>query len=351
MRIRYFRLYVPRGGENTPRILLPPRPSSGDVGVSAFHKSLWPEIVRRYQDGEEMKSIAEDLGIDRKTVYNVARRAGLPNRHVFDPSRTDRIVAAYAAGMPPTRIARSEEVSRSFVRAVAKRVGLPPREDWARKYPLNELAFDHPTPVGWWLIGLLAADGHIGTRDNLVALTQNERDIDVLHAFLAYVGCPDRPLIELRLSKQAALRAHHRRRAYAARVQSKYVCTALARYGITAQKTKTLVLSELAAKEPAVWLGILDGDGWVSDSGQRGRPLLAFYGTRALMTQCSAFWGARLSFQRVQAPTVFRHVGSLHGMRLHGANAIRAARILLASTPVSLERKRRSLEQIAELSG
>jgi hypothetical protein len=319
------------------------------VGVSPFHKALWPEIIRRYEAGEEMKAIAEGLGIDPKTVYNVARRAGLPNRHTFDSERTGRILSAYQAGTPVGEIARSEEVHRTYVRALAAKAGLPPRKDWGRRYPLRETAFDAPTPVGWWLVGLLAADGHIGSRDNLVALTQTEGDADVLLAFLAYLGCPNRPLTELRLSAEAASRTGPRQRAFAARVQSKYLCVSLAKYGITARKTRTLVLSKQAAKEPAVWLGLLDGDGWVALQGQRGRPLLSFYGTDAVMQQCSEFWGARLSFQRVSAPTVFRHVGLLHGMRLYGANATRAARILLASSPLSLKRKRRTLEEIAAL--
>jgi hypothetical protein len=319
------------------------------VGASRFHRSLWPEIIRRYQAGEEMKSIAEDLGIDRKTVYNVVRRAGLPNRHVFDAERRERILAAYESGAPVTDIAEMEGVHRTYVRNLAGRAGLPPRHDWARKYPLDETAFDTPSPVGWWLIGLLAADGHIGSRDNVVGLTQSRRDMDVLKAFLRYLGCPNRPLIELKRSPDAAGEAYVRQPAFAARVQSKYLCQSLAKYGITPKKTKTLVLSDDAAEQPGVWLGLLDGDGWVSTSGQRGRPLLSFFGTQAVMRQCSGFWGARLSFQRVAAPTVYRHVGSLHGIRVHGANATRAARILLAASPVSLERKRRSLEQIAAL--
>jgi hypothetical protein len=134
-------------------------------------------MIRRYEAGEEMKAIAEDLGIDRKTVYNVARRAGLPNRHIFDSERTGRIVAAYEAGVPPTEIAKEEGVNRTYVRKLASRAGLPPRQDWARKYPLDETAFDEPSPIGWWLVGLLAADGHIGARDNVVGLTQSARDI------------------------------------------------------------------------------------------------------------------------------------------------------------------------------
>jgi hypothetical protein len=35
------------------------------VGFSAFHRALWPEIIRRYKTGEEMKAIAENLA-DRR---------------------------------------------------------------------------------------------------------------------------------------------------------------------------------------------------------------------------------------------------------------------------------------------
>jgi hypothetical protein len=318
------------------------------VGVSAAQKEKWPEIVRLYQAGELMDEIAARVEVDRKTVYNVARRAGLPNRHRFDPARTTRIIAKYQAGRLTEDIAASENVHRSFVRKVARRAGLPARTNWRRRYPLDESAFDDPTAIGWWLVGLIAADGHIGSRDNLVALTQKEDDADVLHEFLDYLGCPDRPLTELRLSKAAATRTHSRTRAFAARVISKHLCDSLAKYGITPRKTMTLKLSEDAAAQPAVWLGLLDGDGWVSATARKGRPVINFCGAPAVMQQCSAFWGARLRFQRVPAPTVRAHAGELRWVAIHGANATRAARILLASSPVSLRRKRRILESIAE---
>jgi hypothetical protein len=319
------------------------------VGVSDFHKSLWQEIIQRYEAGEEMKVIAEDLGVDRKTVYNVARRAGLPNRHVFDAARTERILEAYAAGTPVGEIARAEGVHRTYVRNVACRAGLPPREGWARKYPINELAFDDPTEVGWWLVGLLAADGCVRT-GNLISLPQSERDADVLRAFLAYVGCPDRPLTDLKLSRHAAGRSWRRSPAWEARVWSRHMKEVLASYGITATKTKTLRFSAAAAKQPAVWLGLLDGDGWVSKKGHRNRPVIAFYGTPAAMRQCSTFWGERLTFQRSARPAVLNHRAGLKSVRLHARNAAQAAVILLRSSPISLERKRRTLEAIASLA-
>jgi hypothetical protein len=225
-----------------------------------------------------MKAIAEDLGIDRKTVYNVARRAGLPHWHVFDPERTNRILAAYEDGVSATQIAETEGVHRTYVRDVAKRAGLPPREGWARKYPIDETAFDEPRPVGWWLVGLLAADGCVRT-GNLISLAQSERDADVLREFLAYVGSPDRPLTELKLSPGAARRAWPRSAAWEARVWSRHI--------------------------------------------------------------------NRLVFERAAAPTVYEHRGGLGSVRLQGRKAACAAKILLASTPVSLRRKRRSLQAIA----
>jgi hypothetical protein len=319
------------------------------VGVSDFHRSLWPEIIRRYEAGEEMKAIAEDLGIDRKTVYNVARRAGLPNRHIFDAARTERILEAYEAGRPVGEIASAEGVHRTYVRNVADRAGLPPREGWARKYPIDETAFDKPTEIGWWLVGVLAADGCVRT-GNLISLPQSDRDADVLRAFLAYVGCPDRPLADLKLSRRAASRSWRRSPAWEARVWSRHMKEVLASYGITATKTKNLKFSAEAARQPAVWLGLLDGDGWVSEKGQRGRPVIAFYGTPSSMRQCSTFWGKRLTFQHRASPAVLNHRAGLKAVRLHGRNATRAAEILLRSSPTSLQRKRRTLEAIASLA-
>jgi Helix-turn-helix domain of resolvase len=89
------------------------------MGTSAAHREKWAEIVRRYRAGEPMDDIAERMGVDPKTVYNVARRAGLPNRHRFDPERTTRILAKYQAGRLIEKIAESEKVHPTFVRHAA----------------------------------------------------------------------------------------------------------------------------------------------------------------------------------------------------------------------------------------
>jgi hypothetical protein len=163
------------------------------------------------------------------------------------------------------------------------------------------------------------------------------------------VGCPDRPLTALRLSSEAAQRAWTRSPALQARIWSARIQQTLASYGVTATKTRTLKFSPEAAQQAAVWLGLLDGDGWASTSAKRGRPLIGFFGTPAVMRQCSDFWGERLTFQRVARPSVRKHRAGLSAISLYGVNAVRAAEILLASTPISLQRKRRTLEAIAAI--
>lgn len=208
--------------------------------------------------------IAARTGVCVKTVRNVARRAGHPPRHPPRPERDAAIVRAYESGAPVGRIAVRYGVSRPRVRAIAARAGLPPRSGWQRRYPIDETAFDRPTRVGWWLIGLLAADGSIHAPENRISLCQSTKDIDVLHAFYEYVGCPERPLTMLNLSEEAKARQLPRSPAAEARVFSKRMVKALGRHGIVPQKTASLELSAEASRRAAVWLGVLDGDGRAS---------------------------------------------------------------------------------------
>jgi len=302
-------------------------------------------IAERYERGDRVATIADQEGVCVKTVRNIARRRGIPRRRPDQRERDARIATRYETGEPVASIADSEAVDRPYVSAVAKRFGIPPRTGWQRRYPLDESAFDTPSPTGWWLIGLLAADGCIYEREHRVSLTQRAADADVLQAFLTYVASP-RPLTDLRLSRSAAARAWPRTPAQEARVFSAHMCRALATHGVVPRKTRRMRFSDQAAAEPAVWLGMFDGDGSGGPRRAAGRPRLDWYGTRTVMEQCSAFWGARLDLQTRRAPRVIAHSGGLSKVALYGSNAALAARILLDASPISMDRKRRTLEEI-----
>jgi hypothetical protein len=199
--------------------------------------------------------------------------------------------------------------------------------------------------MGWWLVGLLAADGSVNRREHRISLCQSMRDADVLHAFYAYVGCPDRPLTMLNLSEEAAARQLPRSPAAEARIFSARIVRALARHGVVARKTASMELSDQAATQTATWLGLLDGDGSVGIYRNGKEPRIRFYGTERLIAQCEAFWRTRLGFSG--GPSARPHLKGLWGFALTYAKAREAARVLLASSSVSMLRKRALLTQIA----
>ena len=270
----------------------------------------------------------------------------MPPRNAPAPERDRNVARRYARGDRVHAIAATYSISTAAVRRIAARSGLPPRKEWRRLYPLDESAFDRPTNTGWWLIGLLAADGSICTTEDRVSLCQATKDIDVLHAFYQYVGCPDRPVTMLRLSQEAAERQLPRGPAAEARIHSARIVRALARHGVVPRKTASLVLSQEASAQAATWLGVLDGDGSVGiyRHGREGR--IRFYGTKALICQCEAFWREQLGFPGA-GPAPRPHRSGLWCFSLTYAKARAAARILLASSPESMRRKRALLTQIA----
>jgi hypothetical protein len=94
------------------------------------------------------------------------------------------------------------------------------------------------------------------------------------------------------------------------------------------RKTASMKLSAEASHQPAVWLGILDGDGSAGIYRDGRAPKLSIAGSEPLMAQCEVFWR--------------KHLG-INGY----AKAKCAARLLLDSTPTSMQRKRAVLTQIA----
>jgi hypothetical protein len=296
-------------------------------------------IAALYEEGVPVADIAERAAVCVKTVRNVARRLGLPARNLPQPDRNDAIVRSYRAGEPVARIASRYAVGRPYVRAVAARAGVPARRGWRRRYPLNEAAFDRPTPIGWWLIGLLPAEGSIHAPENRISLCQSMKDADVLYAFYEYLGCPERPLTMLNLSDEARARQYPRGPAAEARVFSSSLVRALARHGIIPQKTASMRLSETASRRAAVWLGVLDGDGSVGIYRDGRSPRMSFAGTEALMEQCERFWRKHLGIDGAR-PSARPHAGGLWTFNLSCAKAEAAARTLLRASPVSMRRKR-----------
>jgi hypothetical protein len=238
--------------------------------------------------------------------------------------RHELIIRLYREGLPVAEIAQRAGVCVKTVRNVARRAGLPPRNPPQPKRDgeiLARYAAGHP-------VGAIAADNGVG------------------HAFYEYVGCPDRPLTMLNLSASARQRQLPRRPAAEARIFSRRIVEALRSHGVVARKSATLTLGAEAAQKPAVWLGLLDGDGSVGIYRDGALPRVRFSGTHRLMQQCERFWRHALPYTDPR-PAATPHRKSLWQFSLQGRKARGAAILLLAASPTSLLRKRAILAEIA----
>jgi hypothetical protein len=89
------------------------RPPSGHGDARSPRDHL---IVDRYIEGVPVAQIADEASVCRKTVRNVARRAGVPPRMPSQPERDAQALALYQGGTPVHKIATDLGICASLAR-------------------------------------------------------------------------------------------------------------------------------------------------------------------------------------------------------------------------------------------
>lgn len=306
-------------------------------------------VLEAYRACGSLRQTAARTGVNPKTVTKYVKQAGLAvgpahgrggradgRTHFRHPRVSDeereRMAAQAAAGISRAQIARAHRRSATTVRRHLRAMGIKPMDpaERARKYPVDERAFATPSDQRDYWLGFLAADGNVfGTK---VTLVQKGAEAPHLQRFLSFLQSP-RPLYWTPT-----------RHACAAVAWSRPLVCDLYELGITERKSQTLRLDDIVAARPATWLGLLDGDGWVTGQGADGAPHITWTGSRAAMDQCASFWQGIIGRRHA----VFRpNQGDLWGFTLGGCSAQHAATVLLAATAYSMPRKRERLEQAA----
>lgn len=154
------------------------------------------------------------------------------------------------------------------------------RRDRNRTTTVNHTAFDTITDESAYWCGVLATDGYVTAKGSNIGLTLI--DEEVVANFLKFVGSDK----EVKLFKGTNLT---RNQAYSGLVTSKVIENALAKYGITKQKTLTLEVSDELALNPNFWRGAIDGDGSISWNSHSQSPVLSLCGTARFVRQFQTF--------------------------------------------------------------
>lgn len=293
-------------------------------------------VLEAWESGIPVRELARLTGRSAGWVSRRAHRLGLrARRPAFSDREAAAAVAAYQAGDSLTEVAAQLDRSVGAVRAALVQAGvaISGAAERSRRWPVNHGAFSSPlNSEAWYWLGFLAADGNVmGTRVSLGLSPSSE---SALRRFRRFMGCPEKPLRTTANGRQLVLELH-----------SPAVTSDLALHGIRPRKTWDLKVSVEAAREPAFWLGYLDGDGSVVVSAE-GVPKIHFVGTRALMEQCATFLACEVLGRR---PSVHRNSAAsiLWAVAVSGDNARLLAERLLLAQAVSLDAKRAKLEAAA----
>lgn len=181
-------------------------------------KSVWAEIIGRYQNGELATSLAREFGCSGVAVSAMLKRKGVS---AHDTSYVYRTAAGHI---------------------------------------LNEMAFDVLTPDAAYWIGFLMADGSV-TDGNTIALVLSEKDTSHLEKFKQFLGASNKIVTGI-INRYSTNCKESRGARFA--VRSKNLCKVLNKYGVTQNKSATARASEQIAGNRDFWRGVVDGDGYIA---------------------------------------------------------------------------------------
>lgn len=217
----------------------------------------------------------------------------------------------------------SEHVAYRYLREQALIRSKPRRS-------LRADAFRDSSPEMYYWLGYLVADGCCHSRTYGVSLIQSGERREQVAKFRAWLGS-DHTISEYVNAAGNPVAS--------VQVFSRTMREDLAALGIHPRKTyRDDRIAEHAAASPSFWLGLLDGDGWVSAYGTTRSPAINFVGTRAVLTQCGDQMERTLGVSSRVLVANRREDGSasLHVVQFQGAAAQAVLAHLYSEVPDSL---------------
>lgn len=247
------------------------------------------------------------------------------------PEQVARIIAAYVGGRGALAIAKGEGVSEMRVTGVLRRAGVAMREaGHPRTYTHDPTYFDAITDEAraYWL-GFLMADGCV-TDGNYLKLSLGVIDRGHLEKLRAALGSTH-PITE------HATKGGYKPGAIITcfGLRCDRLAAGLARGGVVPRKSHTAVPPELPeALQRHFWRGMVDGDGYISQSGHNYT--VGLTGNEAV---CTAFraWVRR----HIQTEAVVRRNHTAWKYDLGGyIGPLELLRLLYDGATIALDRKR-----------
>jgi hypothetical protein len=255
------------------------------------------------------------------------------------PLQRDQLVQEYLQGKPSTTLAQDFGLSVSAICRLLDRRGLERRTPAmsARKYTLNEHAFETIIEESAYWIGFLTADGTIlnDENDGAILLKTAECDRGHLEKFQSFLQAGHKVVYHAsepgRYSGSTGF--------YRIAIYSKPLVISLQQYGLLPNKTGNESIHLLATNRH-FWRGVVDGDGYIGISGNS--PRLEVVGNAHLLQQFIDF----LNLHLPECTNPVRPHRTIFRVGFYGKTARGVIAHLYCDCSVALERKQRIARQI-----
>lgn len=254
----------------------------------------------------------------------------------------ERLLEQYQQGKASPELAQKFGASVQAICSLLARRGIARRNpaQSARRYTLNEHAFETITEESAYWIGFLMADGTI--QDTLaraeVILSLAERDRVHLERFKCFLQS-DAPLQVCTLPSTNPFKGTL---IYRVTACSQLLVSSLMQYGVRPRKTGSEQVSILETNRH-FWRGVIDGDGYLGISGRY--PRLELVGGETLLQQFATFLKFHLPFC---INSVRPHKG-IYRIGFCSKTASDIVKLLYEDCSVALERKMEKAHSILAL--
>ena len=229
------------------------------------------EMIELHNSGMLHKHIAEKFNTSRSTIDRTLQNTDLPSRHpLLTEERVEMAYELYLKYKNASKVAKEMHMTKKTVLDIAKDRGVfVPMNEVRQKYQINQKYFDIiDTQEKAYYLGLLAADGTIGSKNNAIQISLQERDKYILEAFRNAIESEHKIT---KLDYKSKKNTYQNQ--YQLSIMNKHMHDSLIRNGIVPRKSHYLEFPRNLSSEfyPAFLRGYMDGDGTIAKTEKRVR--------------------------------------------------------------------------------
>lgn len=255
------------------------------MGEEKFTQEEVQKIIDLYNSGLLQREIADVCNTSKSSVARCLRKHGITSKVVLSLDDIDKILLLYKNNTSIADIANKYCIGRKRVSDILKEYNVQIRtpDVYSRKYTLNEHYFDEiNTPNKAYIIGLLYADGCVSKDGNMVFISLQEKDSDILTMINTEIRS-NRPLRIIRYNDKNLNWSNQ----YQLTINSRYVVDRLIQLGVIPNKSLKVEFPKWLCEELYFHFlrGYIDGDGCIVKNEKR----VSLIGTESFCTYISEY--------------------------------------------------------------